>query len=429
MKTFSAAMNRRSFVRLGTLGMFGLGLSDYLRLSHQLGARTGQPLRDKHAIFINLVGGPSHHDSFDPKPDAPAEIRGEFGTARTKTGAIICDLLPKLAACSDKYTLLRSVTHNLGAHSLAGQFITTGNRPLPSLQYPAYGAVVAKEIGAPADVPPFVGIPDGGGGGYLGVASGAYGVGGDPNAKDFSVRSLSLPSGFTLNRLTRRVSLVQALEETTGDDKQTELLGGLDRFAKQAFAIITSNRTREAFDIHRETAKVRDDYGRHMFGQSLLLARRLIEAGIRFVSVNFPTTWDTHANNFKDMRERLLPPLDQGLSALLQDLDARGLLASTLILTTGEFGRTPKINKDAGRDHWPNVFTMLLAGGGIKAGQVIGKSDGEGAQPVDRPVSPEDVAATFYHLLGIDHHKEYQTPTGRPLQIVRDGTVIPELFA
>jgi len=393
------------------------------------GARAGEPLRDKHAIFINLVGGPSHHDTFDPKPNAPAEIRGEFGVTRTKTGTFICDLLPKLAGCSDKYTLIRSVTHNLGAHSLAGQFITTGNRPTPSLQYPAYGAVVVKEKGAREDVPPYVGIPDGGGGGYLGIASSAYGVGGDPNAKDFGVRSLSLPEGLTLNRLGRRMSLVKALEDGSGNDGQPDLLNGMDRFTKQAYSIIASSRTREAFDIHRETGQARDDYGRNTFGQSLLLARRLIEANVRFVNVNFPTTWDTHANNFKELRDRLLPWLDQGLSTLLLDLHNRGLLSNTVVFVTGEFGRTPKINKDAGRDHWPNVFTMLLAGGGVKPGQVIGKSDGEGAQPVDRPVSPEDVAATFFQLFGIDHQKEYQTPTGRPLQIVREGKVIHELLS
>lgn len=428
MNTSREGLGRRSFLRLGGLSLAGLGLSDYLRLSHLNGAPAGQPLCDKHAIFINLTGGPSHQDTFDPKPDTPSEIRGEFGVTRTKTGTLLCEHLAKLAGCADKYTLIRSVTHNLGAHSLAGQFITTGNRPTPSLQYPTYGAVVAKEKGAPADVPPFVGIPDGGGGGYLGIASSAYGVGGDANAKDFSVRSLSLPAGFTLNRLSRRVSLVQELEKGSSGDKPPELLDGMDRFAKQAYSIITSDRTREAFDIHREKEQVRDEYGRHTFGQSLLLARRLIEANVRFVSVNFPTTWDTHSNNFKDLRERLIPPLDQGLSALLQDLDTRGLLSSTVVFVTGEFGRTPKINKEAGRDHWPNVFTMLLAGGGIKAGQVIGKSDSEGAQPADRPISPEDIAASLFQLFGIDHRKEYQTPTGRPLQIVRDGTVIPELL-
>lgn len=422
-------MYRRDVLRLGTLGVLGLGLSDYLRISQAHGAAPGQPLRDKRGIFINLGGGPSHHDTFDPKPEAPAEIRGEFGVTRTNTGALICDLLPKLARCADKYTLIRSVTHNLGAHSLAGMFVTTGNRPVPSLQYPTYGAVVVKERPAAVDVPPFVGIPDGGGGGYLGIASSAYGVGGDPNAVDFGVRSLSLPPNFTMGRLSRRVSLVQALEASSSADRQPELLDGMDRFQKQAYAIITSNRTREAFDISREAGQARDHYGRHTFGQSLLLARRLVEAGVRFVTVNFPQSWDTHNDNFKQLRERHLPWLDEGLSALLNDLDYRGLLSSTAVFVTGEFGRTPKINKDAGRDHWPNVFTMLLTGGGIKAGQVIGKSDGDGAQPVDRPVTPEDVAATYLHLFGIDHQKEYQTPTGRPLQIVRDGVIIPELVS
>jgi hypothetical protein len=424
------SLDRRGFLRLGTLGLLGLGWSDYLRLSHAQGAPAGQPLRDKRAIFINLGGGASHHDTFDPKPGAPAEIRGEFGVTRTNTGQQICELLPGLARCADKYTLIRSATHNLGAHSLAGQFLTTGNRPVPSLQYPSYGAVISRERPSATDVPPYVGIPDGGSGGYLGVAYGAYGVGGNPNAKDFSVRSLSLPDGFTLERLSRRRALTQALEALdAGAQKKPELLEGLDRFQEQAFAIVTSSKTREAFDIQREPGPVRDTYGRHTFGQSLLLARRLIEGGVRFVSVGFPISWDTHDKNFQRLREQHLPWLDQGLSALLLDLDRRGLLAQTVIFMTGEFGRTPKINVNAGRDHWPNVFTMLFAGGGVKAGQVIGKSDGEGAQPADRPVTPEDVAATFYHLFGIDHKTEYQTPTGRPLQIVRDGEVIPELLA
>ncbi len=428
MSIFGGHLGRRGFLRLGALGALGMGLDDYLRWSHRHGAIAGQPLHDRHAIFINLVGGPSHHDTFDPKPDAPAEVRGEFGVTRAKNGVLFCDLLPKLAACADRFSLVRSVTHNLGAHSLAGLFLTTGNRPLPSLQYPTYGAVVAKEKGAPADVPPYVGIPDGGGGGYLGIAASAYGVGGDPNAGDFGVRSLSLPGGFTLGRLGRRVSLVQELEAGPDSDRLPDLLGGMDRFTRQAYAIITSDRTRAAFDIHREPAPARDAYGRHTFGQSLLLARRLVEAGVRFVNVHFPRTWDTHANNFKELRGQHLPWLDQGVSALLHDLDDRGLLASTVVFMTGEFGRTPKINKDAGRDHWPNCFTVLLAGGGIKAGQVVGKSDAEGAQPADRPVTPEDVAATFFRLFGIDHRKEYQTPTGRPLPIVRDGNVIPELL-
>ena len=421
-------VDRRGFLQVGMLGMVGLGLSDYLSVSHALGTPAGKPIDDKHAIFINLGGGASHHDTFDPKPSAPSEIRGEFGVTRTNTGEFICELLPQLAACADKYTLIRSVTHNLGAHAPAGQFIATGNRPLPSLLYPSYGSVVVKEKPAPSDVPPYVAIPDGGNPGYLGVSYSSYAVGGDPNAKDFGVRSLSLPKGFTLDRLNRRRALTKSLETMFAEaEAKPELIEGLDQFQKQAYAIISSSKTREAFDIHQEPDAVRECYGRNTFGQSLLLARRLIEGQVRFVTVGYPGSWDTHEQNFQRLKQTHLPWLDQGLPALLLDLDGRGLLERTLIFMTGEFGRTPKVNAKAGRDHWPYVFTMFLAGGGVTPGQMIGKSDSDGGQPADRSVSPEDVAATFYHLLGVDHRREYRTPTGRPIQIVRDGNVIREL--
>jgi hypothetical protein len=425
--TISASTTRRHFLQAGTLGALGLTLADYLCLSEAQGARAGKA-RGRRAIHINLGGGAAHHDSFDPKPDAPAEIRGEFKPIRARNGALICEHLPRLAACADRYALVRSVTHNLGAHAPAGLFLATGNRPLPSLLYPGYGAVAARELPVPRDVPGWVAVPDGGSAGYLGVASNAYSVGGNPNAADFSVRSLSLPAGVPLRRLQRRRDLAAELD-TFGSGGRDEVLDGLDRFTRKAMEIIGSSRTRTAFDIHQEPGRVRDWYGRNTFGQSALLARRLVEAGVCFVTVQFPITWDTHSKNFESLKARHLPWLDAGLSALLLDLEQRGLLDSTAVYVTGEFGRTPKINKDAGRDHWPNAFSMLMAGAGVQGGAVLGSTDANGASVKERPVKPEDAAATLYRLLGIDHKKEYQTPSGRPVAIVRDGKPVADLLA
>ncbi len=415
---------RRRFLRVGVLGALGLGLDDYLRHAH---AR-GTPARDRQAIHINLGGGASHLDTFDPKPAAPAEVRGEFGVVRARSGVLLCEHLPRLAGCADRYALVRSMTHNLGAHAPAGLFLATGNRPLPSLQYPGYGSVVTREKPTRPDLPPHVAIP-GGGAGYLGVSFNPYAVGGDPNAKDFGVRSLSLPKGSSLERLRRRQELTAALDTFGEGEPKPDVLEGLDRFARQALAIIGSSRTRTAFDVHQEPGRVRDHYGRNAFGQSCLLARRLIEAGVRFVTVQFPRSWDTHERNFERLKGRHLPWLDVGLSALLGDLQQRGMLGSTVLFVTGEFGRTPRVNDKAGRDHWPHAFSMLFAGGPVKAGQVVGRSDASGARVADRPVTPEDAAATFYHLLGIDPRKEYQTPSGRPVALVRDGKVVAELVA
>jgi hypothetical protein len=416
--------DRRRFLQAGVLSGLGLTLADYLRLAHAAPARRKG---DRRAIHVNLAGGPSHHDSFDPKPDAPSEVRGEFGVIKSRNGAHFCEHLPKLAACADRFALVRSATHNLGAHAPAGLFLATGNRPLPSLLYPGYGAVAARENPSPRDLPSWVSIPDGGGAGYLGVAFNPYAVGGDPNAKDFGVRSLSLPKGYSARRLGRRQALAAELNTFEGGGR-SDVVRGLDRFEEQALAIIASSRTRTAFDLQQEPGRVRDLFGRHTFGQSLLLARRLIEAGVRFVSVQFPITWDTHDRNFSRLKEQNLPMLDRGLSALLLDLEARGLLDETVVFVTGEFGRTPKVNKDAGRDHWPHAFSMLFAGGGVRGGQVVGKTDASGAQVSDRPVKPEDAAATLYQLLGIDASKEYQTRSGRPVAIVRDGKAITELL-
>jgi len=423
------AVRRRGFLRLGSLGMLGLGLDHWLRASHALGAPAGKPLVDKHVILVRLGGGPSHIDTFDPKPDARIDVRGEFGVIKTSTGERIVEHLPRLARSADKYTIVRSMTHNLGEHSLAGLLTATGNRPDPALQYPDCGSVVSKELPTSPIVPPFVGIPRGGTAGYLGVAYAPFSTGGDPADSHFAVRGLSLPAGVTVERIYRRRKLAYAFDPLFGaHDPTPDVIQGLDRFQEQALEIVSSNRARDAFDLTKELDGARDAYGRHTFGQSLLLARRLIEADVRFVTVAAPMAWDTHEDNFRTLAGAILPMFDQGLSALIEDLARTGRLASTLVYATGEFGRSPKVNPKAGRDHWPYVYSALLAGGGVPGGQIIGRSDAEGAAPADRPVSPEDMAVTLFTLLGIDPTKHYATPTGRSVPIVRDGTAVRELL-
>jgi hypothetical protein len=323
------------------------------------------------------------------------------------------------------------VTHNIGSHAPGSLYLLTGNRPLPSLKYPTYGAVATREKKAVQDVPPFVAVPfepvESPGAGYLGVAYNSFSVNADPQADNFSVRAISLPDGTTVERVARRTRLLHRLDRTFGEGDGDETLAGLDRFQQQAYDIVRSARARRAFDLHAEPTALRERYGRTTVGQSCLLARRLLEAGCRFVTVN-TTGWDTHGNNFKSIKQTLAPPVDRGLAALLEDLDTRGLLASTVVFLVGEFGRTPKVNKSAGRDHWPYSMSTLLAGGRLPRGLVYGATDAGGERPKDRSVSPDDVAATFYRALGIDPKKEYHSPTGRPIQIVHDGNPIAELL-
>jgi hypothetical protein len=425
---------RRDFLKVGTLGLIGLNLPSYLR--YLSAAEKTASITDRSAIFIYLGGGQTHMDTWDLKPDAEAEYRGEFKPIDSNVPGIqICEHLPHMARQADKYTILRSVTHNLAAHAPGQMFLRTGNRPLPSLQYPAYGSVVTKEYGAPPGVPPYVALPvqstNGGAetAGYLGVAYNPFSVGDDPNRENFNVRALALPQGLTMERIDGRKSLLEGLDTAfrSVDTKSQDLLG-MDKFYQQAYEILSSKQAREAFDISKESSATRDRYGRHSFGQACLLARRLVEAGVRFVSIDFGG-WDTHQDNFKRLQEDKLPKLDAGFASLLEDLGARGRLDSTAVMMTGEFGRTPKVNAKAGREHWSRAMSIVMAGSGIKGGQVIGATNDKGQEPVEMALKPEDVAASFYHALGIDPHKEFNTPTGRPVHVVRDGTIIRELFA
>ncbi|MBI1902047.1 MAG: DUF1501 domain-containing protein [Planctomycetia bacterium] len=422
-------VRRRDFLKAGVLSGIGLTLADYLRLA-SAGEVSGSA-KAKAAIFINLSGGPTHMDTFDLKPDAPAEYRGEFNPMKTNAdGVEICEHLPRLAKCADKFAILRGVSHTLAAHDLGTKYMNTGNRPLPSLIFPGYGAVVGKELGGPADLPPFVAVPNTPQtAGYLGIRYAPFQTNATPAAgRPFTVRGVALRSGLTVSDVERRQDLLKKLDKTFAQNDTDDLVDGLDKFAQQAHEMITSPRARKAFDISQENKELADLFGATPLGQSCLLASRLVEHGVRFVTVSFGG-WDTHQNNFPSLKDRQLPPLDQGVSGLLTALDTKGLLESTAVFVTGEFGRTPKINARAGRDHWPRAMFCVLAGGGFKGGQVIGASDDKGMGPAETGITPDDVAASFYHALGIDHTKEYHSNTGRPVMIVRNGNVIDRLFA
>jgi hypothetical protein len=422
-------MVRRDFIKIGALAGLGLSLPDYLRraAAGELREATG-----KSAILIYLGGGPTHMDTFDMKPEAPEEFRGEFKPIKTNVDGIeFCEHLPKLAEVADKFAILRGVSHTLAAHELGTKYMITGNRPLPSLTFPGYGSVVTKESPGPRDLPPFVAIPQTPQSpGYLGVQYAPFQVGAMPQiGKPFAVRGLSLQGGITVADVERRTQLARDLDTVFGEiETGTGLLSGLDRFGEQAFDIVRSPRARAAFDISKESPEIQQYFGSSGFGGACLLATRLIEAGVRFVTVTLGG-WDTHQGNFERLRTNLLPQLDDGLSGLLQTLDQKGLLDSTSVFVTGEFGRTPKVNQRAGRDHWARAMFVLLAGGGMKGGQVIGESNDKGQEPLSRAITPDEVAASFYYSLGIDYTKEYHTASGRPVMIVREGKVIPELFA
>jgi hypothetical protein len=426
---FCDGIRRRDFLKVGVLGTAGLSLSGYLRLAHAGGMGRA---RARSAIFVFLGGGPSHLDTFDLKPEAPAEIRGEFRPINTNVNGIqICEHLPHLARCADKYTIVRGVSHTLAGHELGTDYLNTGNRPVPSLLYPGYGAVVSRELTGAADLPHFVAIPNTPQkAGYLGVRYAPLQTNSTPvPGQPFGVRGISLADGLTVEQFERRQRLLTSLDTTfRGLEANSNLVDGLDRFAQQAYTMITSARARRAFDVSQERPEVARPFGEHRFGQSCLLAARLIEAEVRFVTGTF-NGWDTHANNFRQMRDTLLPQLDQGLAALFTTLAAKGLLDTTAVFVAGEFGRTPRINARAGRDHWPRSFCVLLGGGGMRGGQVLGGSDNNAMGPAREPITPDQVAASFFHSLGIDFRKEYQTNTGRPVMIVREGAVLPGLFS
>jgi hypothetical protein len=433
--------HRRDFLKIGAGGLLGLTLPQLLRLEALAApAAAKQKRRANAVILLWLGGGPSHQDMWDLKPDAPEGIRSQFKQIPTKAdGVQISEHLPKTAQEADKISIVRSLYHTIPSHGPASVFMTTGNKPTPALEYPSIGSLTAKLLPAEKGVPPYVSFNDtrrSGSAGYLGTAYNPFlvegnggGRGGKGGGGSMRVRGIQLPNGFTLEELENRDKLFKGFDETFRSlDKSADLVEGLDTFHKQALEILRSDRTKKAFDLNQEKPSLRDRYGAAAFGQGALAARRLVEAGVRFVTISLGG-WDTHGKNFDALSQRLLPTLDQTLSALVADLSERGLLDSTIVYCAGEFGRTPKINKNAGRDHWARSMAVVLAGGGFKGGYAHGTTDAQGMAPATEPCTPDDVASTLFHCLGIDPHRELTTATGRPIQLFREGRVIEKLLA
>ncbi len=431
--------HRRDFIKVGTAGLLGLTLPELLRLESQVKAAEKNGKKAASVIMIWLAGGPATIDMWDLKPDAPEGIRGEFKEIPTSVpGVKISEHLPKTASVLDHCTVVRSLYHNIAAHELGTVYMTTGNRPTPAMQYPSMGSLTSKLLPAEPGVPPYVvfgALRQGraGLGGYLGTAYNPFEVEGDAGrgggGGQLRVRGVSLPQGFSLDELENRNKLLEAFDaEFKALDKSADLAAGMDKFQEQALEILRSNKTKQAFDLNRESQSLRDGYGANPFGQGVLAARRLVEAGVRFVTVSLGG-WDTHNQNFTALKTRLLPQLDQTLAALIKDLAEKGLLDSTVVYCAGEFNRTPKINARAGRDHWGRSMAVLLAGGGFKHGYCHGTTDASGMAPANDPCLPDDVSATIFHLLGLNPHQDLMTPSGRPIALFREGKVLNALLA
>jgi hypothetical protein len=422
-------VTRREFLYVGLVGGLGLTLTDFFRLQ---AAEAVQQAKAKAIIHIYLPGGISAHESFDPKPLAPVEVRGPFKAIPTKLdGVQFCELLPNTAQVADKLTIIRSITHGEAAHERGTSEMFTGYKPSPAIQYPSMGSVVSHELGGLNDLPPYVCIPTQpnpyAGSGYLSNAYGPFSLGGDPANTTFSVRDLSLSPEVDQQRFEQRQTILAAVDAHFSALEKSDALDAMDAFYQHAYSLISSQKAREAFNLKAEPDALKDEYGRNDAGMRMLMARRLVEGGVRFVSMIYGG-WDHHVN-VRGGIQRDLPKFDKGYAALINDLDRRGMLDSTLVMVTTEFGRTPKINKDAGRDHWPRVFSVLLAGGGLKRGSVYGSSDATGAEPDDNPLAVEDFAMTIYHQLGIDGARKLMSPGNRPIDIVRGGEVIQDLLA
>jgi uncharacterized protein (DUF1501 family) len=425
---------RREALRVGGLSGLGLGLSDWFRL-RSLAAAEREPTANS-CILIWLDGGPSHLDLFDLKPNAPKEVRGPFSPIPTNVSGIeISEYLERTSRVMDKIALIRSMTSTLGEHNFASHYLLTGYKPTSALTYPGLPAVTAHLLGSETAIPASVAIqpPNAMAGiGYLDSSSAAFVVDGDPSKPDFKVKDLTPSVVISQSRLARRRSFRDSVDRMT-QSIESDLVTNADPSFEQAYRLIGSPAARDAFDVSQESDKTQTRYGRHQLGQSCLMARRLVEAGTKFVTVT-DRGWDTHEDLFNRLKEGFtggsvgkVPKLDVAYSALIEDLSERGLLDSTLVVLMGEFGRTPKLNPRGGRDHWPRAFSVVLAGGGIRGGQVVGKSDSHGESPADRPVTPADLARTIYHTLGIEGATELHTSDGRPVQVNRDGSLIGEL--
>jgi hypothetical protein len=397
-------------------------------------ANPGTPPRQAAAqsvISIYLPGGVAHQETFDPKPLAPAEYRGPFGSIDTALpGVRFGELLPHTAKIADMLAICRSMTHGEAAHERGTHNMFTGYRPSPALQYPSFGSVISHEFGPRDNLPPYVCIPNQpnefAGSGYLSSAYSGFSLGADPADGRFKVRDLNLPEGIDESRFDKRRRMLDVVNDHFRQAEKSDSLDALDTFYQRAYGLISSAKAQEAFDLKQEPDAIKDEYGRNQAGLRMLLARRLVESGVRFVTLTYGG-WDHHDQIEKGIKSQA-PAFDKGFATLIRDLDRRGLLDSTLVCVTTEFGRTPKINPTAGRDHWPKVFSIVMAGGGIKRGIVHGSSNATAAEPEDDPLTVEDWATTVYDRLGIDARKELMAPGARPVEIVDGGKVVQQLI-
>jgi hypothetical protein len=427
-------VSRRDFLGIGLLGVGGLTLGDLLRLEQ---ARAD--LKDyehfkgtaKSIIHIYLPGGMAHQESFDPKPYAPIEYRGEMKQVKTKLdGVLFGESLAKTAQVADKLTVIRSMSHGEAAHERGTHNMFTGYRPSPALQFPSIGAVVSHELGPRENLPPYVCIPNQpntyAGTGYLSSAYAPFSLGSDPASNGFKVRDLDLPGGIDDSRFESRRYVLEKINQPFVSKEQADGLDALNTFYDRAYSLISSPQAREAFNIEAEKPNIRDEYGRNQAGARMLLARRLVQSGVRLVTLTYGG-WDHHSNIVPAFK-RQMPAFDQAFAALIRDLDQQGMLDDTLVMVSSEFGRTPKINNTSGRDHWPRVFSVALAGGGVKKGFVYGSSNATASEPETDEIGPEDLFTTVYHCLGIVADKELMAPGDRPIEIVDGGNVRKELL-
>lgn len=428
-------LTRRDCLRVGFAGMGGLTLPNLLRLQ-AASAADGKPVKKKSVILVWLAGGPSHIDMYDLKPDAPAEFRGEFRPIRTNVSGIeISEHLPLQAKIMDKLAIVRSAYHTNAGHGMGSQWMLTGYQPTIEVNdniYPSLGSVVARLQGASDPVlPAYVNLPrllDLGKAAYLGASYNPFSPENDPNSESFQVRNLKLPGRVDSQRLQRRRGLLGELDQIRRDIDLKGDIEGLDTFYNDALQMVTNDKAIAAFDIKQEGEKLRETYGRNDLGQSCLLARRLVEAGVSFVTVQAGGGWDTHGDNFKQLKDNLLPKYDRAVAALVQDLHDRGLQDDVLVMSFGEFGRTPRINSGAGRDHWPGAASILYAGGGLKMGQGVGSTNDKGEYPTSKAATPGCVLSTMYHVLGIDYKHVFYDHAQRPLPVLNEGEPIEDLI-
>lgn len=430
-------MTRRHALRLGATGLIG-GLTLPRLLELQVKAAAPQTAKAKSCIFIFLEGGPPHQDMWDPKPEAPPEIRGPFGAIPTSVpGTFVTDQLPLSAKIAHKYAIVRSHSHRINGHSTGYHYVMTGRKPnfadgdnpIPNNElYPSLGSVAARELGPRSALPPYINLPhpmQAGGPGFYGAEFAPFVIEADPTQPDFEVKDLQPAGRLSSNRLDMRKRLLSGIDQLERE-RNLGRAGEMSTYYQKAYDLITSTEAKRAFDIHSEPDSVRDAYGRTQLGQCTLLARRLVESGCRFVGVDAPG-WDVHFNCFPSLQTDLIPYADRAFSALVNDLEERGLLDETLVIMMGEMGRTPRVNARAGRDHWSMAQTIIFAGGGTPPGIVIGATDKQAAAPTTEPIEVNDFLRTVSRLMGIDADRTYLTPLGRPVPIVDGGKVIQEL--